>query len=151
MTQTQYPVLTYGTLRPGCGNYEWCLKGETIHEETVELEGLQMRGNSGFPYVLEVEGAKIVATLNYIAPDRYDSVLASMDSLEGYRADAHNHNHYDRILFDFESNGTKRQAYIYVARSRFAREMAEALPVIEDGDWIEHMRKDRPHYAVRAF
>jgi gamma-glutamylcyclotransferase (GGCT)/AIG2-like uncharacterized protein YtfP len=144
---TQYPVLTYGTLRPGCGNYVAHLQGYTVQEETVELDGFQMRGNFGFPYVLEVEGSKIVATLNYIDPEVYNRVLAGMDRLEGYREGSNGGNHYDRILVEFDSEGTTRQAYIYVARSRFSREMAEALPVIEGGDWIEHVRQERPHYG----
>lgn len=144
----QLPIITYGTLRPGCGNYLNLLEGRTISEDTVYLTGYQMRGRSGFPYVIVTgdDNDRVVGTLVHVAPELYERTLSSMDSLEGYR-EGSNQNHYDRILVNYELNGEIGQAYMYVAGSGFALDMANELPIIPEGDWIEHVRQTRPMYA----
>lgn len=144
----QLPVITYGTLRPGAGNYLNLLNGRTISEDTVHLTGYQMRGRSGFPYVVVTgdENDHVVGTLIHVIPELYVRTLSSMDSLEGYR-EGSNQNHYDRIVVDYELNGEIGQAYMYVAGSGFALDMANELPIISGGDWIQHVRKSNPMYA----
>lgn len=137
---TQYPVLVYGTLRPGNHNYTYFLKGNTVHiEHGVVVPGFTMLAgpNHGFPFVVTGSPeSKIVADLVYVAPDLYESVLTSLDFLEGYNPDA-NHpdaNLYDRILVDFEVEGTARKAYMYVAAEGTKKRILD-IPKIIHGDW----------------
>lgn len=131
---TQFPFLVYGTLRPGNSNYGYHLDGKIIHYETVTVDGFVMLATptQGFPFVVPGEGS-IVAELVYVNPENYDQVLASLDTLEGYREGSYN-NLYDRVLVQFEAEGTTRQAYIYVASPATQREITH-IPVMEHGDW----------------
>lgn len=136
---TQYPALVYGTLRPGCSNYKYFLDGETISEEIVTIDGFTMRGRTGYPYV--VQGSKtITATLVHVHPYVYDEVMQDLDYLEGFHGDGSPDNHYDRILHTFTVNGEEVTAWIYVASKGYGRYMAYDLPVIESGDWVEHIK-----------
>ncbi len=134
----KYPVLVYGTLRPGCGNYRNFLQGKTVQEETVKVSGFAMHGRRGFPYLLLGE-REITGTLVYIAPDFYDRTLRSLDSLEGFYGLGQTQNHYDRKLVTFTHNGTERKAWVYVANTALTHEIQNSLPVIESGDWVLHV------------
>lgn len=144
----QYPVLVYGTLRPGCGNYEAFLRGNTVHEQEVRVDGFVMHGHSGFPYIVRGDGS-IVATLVYVAPDLYEKVVQGLDYLEGFREEGSSNNHYDRVLHTFVSEGVTYSAYIYVAENEFSKSNAATLPVIESGDWVEHQKELRKENVWR--
>jgi gamma-glutamylcyclotransferase (GGCT)/AIG2-like uncharacterized protein YtfP len=143
--ETHYPALVYGTLRPGEGNYSWCLKGYTTSEVDVRLDGFTMHGQSGYPYVTRGIGT-ITATLVTIDDFVYGRVLNSLDNLEGYRGEGDHHNHYDRVLHTFNmEDGTEVKAWIYLAQNEFSLRQARSLPVIPSGDWVKHVS------ALRVF
>jgi len=140
MTEAQYPVLVYGTLRPTCHNYNYILQGHTISEQDISLEGFTMYGRTGFPYITRGENT-ITATLIYIKSDEYEATMQRLDSLEGYHGEDYGRNHYDRILHEFTLGGEKRKAWIYIAGRSMTADVQASLPVIEIGDWIEHVRE----------
>lgn len=148
MTQ-QYPALVYGTLRPGCGNYFNLLEGNTISEEDVRIDGYTMYGRTSFPY-LTFGDSTVTATLIHINPDRYHTVLQSLDWLEGYSHENSPSNHYDRKLVEIMHDGELIKAWIYIAAPRVAEDVRNNLPVIENGDWVEHIRIAR-ETAYTAF
>lgn len=139
MTQTQYPILVYGTLRTGQGNWKGLLRGETVQVETVTIPGFVMRDNrGGFPFVEHSTPTdSIVAELMYIAPNSYDRVLKMLDQLEGYVAPNHPYNLYERELIQVDVNGVTRVAYIYTVAVE-TRSMISDLKIITHGDWVAH-------------
>lgn len=139
---TQYPILVYGTLRPSCGNYEWALKGETIFEQDVTLEGFTMYGSTGFPYLTKGDST-VTATLIYIKDESYVKVMQDLDGLEGYHGEGDRANLYDRTLHNFEIDGLHRQAWIYVAAPHVQSHVERTVPVLEGGDWVKHVRNLR--------
>jgi gamma-glutamylcyclotransferase (GGCT)/AIG2-like uncharacterized protein YtfP len=131
---TQYPVLTYGTLRPGHHNY-MLLDGYTTYEADVQVQGFDMYVFPGFPYVLDGKGT-IKGTLSFIDPEFYNEVMADLDYLEGFSAEGNPWNHYDRTLVDVEFAGTTIKAWMYVARQATTvdRVLSNLMPWA-DGDW----------------
>lgn len=139
LTITQYPVLVYGTLRPGGSNYGHFLGGATIAEKTVTLDGYTMYGDSGCPF-LAVGDRTVVATLVTIEPEFYDEIMWGLDRLEGFRDFGHEDNNYDRKLVTFTVDGVESQAWIYTASKWLLSVIKTNTPVLESGDWIEHMK-----------
>lgn len=134
---TRYPVLVYGTLRPGGSNYGYFLAGSTISESTVTLEGFRMLGGMGFPYVIAgMETEKIVGTLCEIDAEDYEDVVSQLDMLEGYLGHGDDRNHYDRILVDVDSEGETVKAWMYIASQHTKGYYLEDLPIVESGDWL---------------
>ena len=80
-------MLVYGTLRHGEGNYSWCLNGRTSEEVRVNVIGMEMHGDTGFPYVFQADQAEstIVAELMTLNEDVYEDAMRDLDRLEGYR------------------------------------------------------------------
>lgn len=149
---TRRPVLVYGTLRKGEGNYYGCIVGYPHSIEIVRLPGFQMYGGWGFPYVIEDDNASIVAELVTFEGDdeTYQKFLRGLDTLEGYygiNTDGTypSMNHYDRILttVEFEDGREPVEAYIYVANRSMYKRVMEDLPAVEGGDWIEFSRRPR--------
>lgn len=133
---SNFPVLVYGTLRPGGSNYTHFLEGRTTRERTIGLNGFRMHGGQGFPYVVAGEAEDtIVATLCDVAVDAYDEVVEGLDFLEGYRGPGLQ-NHYDRVLIQFTLNGELVQAWTYLANDSMHGHISY-LPVVEHGDWLK--------------
>jgi gamma-glutamylcyclotransferase (GGCT)/AIG2-like uncharacterized protein YtfP len=133
----QHKVLVYGTLRPGCWNYETFLRGHTTNEENIRLGGFKMYGTkyNGFPYVTFGDG-EITATLVTLKHDHYEHVMQSLDYLEGYRG-PDVRNHYDRELISFlDDDGEKVTAWIYVVQGATAAHIAAERPETLEGDWV---------------
>lgn len=135
MTTTQYPFLTYGTLRPTQYNYE-LLAGTTKYEADVTVTGYDMYVFHGYPYVIDGTDT-IKATLNFVESYFYDDVMHDLDTLEGFRGEGNPYNHYDRILTDVEFAGTTIKAWMYVARNELIVSRAKELMYWESGDWVE--------------
>jgi gamma-glutamylcyclotransferase (GGCT)/AIG2-like uncharacterized protein YtfP len=131
---TQYPVLTYGTLRPGNHNYV-LLDGYTTYEVDVDVEGFNMYVFSGYPYVIDGEDT-IKATLNFVHADVYDDVMYDLDMLEGFLGEGNPFNHYDRILVDVDFADTTIKAWMYVARDAVTvARVKDQLRYWPFGDW----------------
>lgn len=138
----QYPVLVYGTLRPGGSNYSYFLDGATMLETNVRIDGFTMLAGSGYPYLIEGDRT-VTATLVYILPEDYVDVMRRLDFLEGFKSEGSNSNHYDRKLVTFDNDGVPTQAWVYVAAPNTARQALSMLPILESGDWIEHAMANR--------
>lgn len=141
MFEPHLPFFVYGTLRPGEGNYSWALAGKTTQEQTATLDGATMYGNRGFPYVILTpdEERTVTGTLCHVQESKYQETMHALDSLEGYHG-PNQHNHYDRVIRTVQTeNGDKIQAYVYVASGAYADGVRSSQPVIESGDWLEHI------------
>lgn len=137
--EDQKPVLVYGTLRPGCGNYEVFLQGHTCKEEVIKVAGLGMYGVGGFPYVRAEEEGVITATLVTLKPGHYSHVMQSLDFLEGYRGVGKS-NHYERKLAVIRNSAGERvEAWVYVVEGVNAERLPIQFVPTPGGDWAEHM------------
>lgn len=132
-----HPVLVYGTLRPTGSNYGRFMKGFTTAEQNVEIEGFTMYDGRGFPFLTKGEN-KVTATLVYLNDEDYAETMENLDHLEGFRDDDDDKNGYDRVLQTVEINGKQETAWLYVASSSMTQYAEMMLPVIDEGDWIEH-------------
>ena len=132
------PFFVYGTLRPGQGNYR-LLAGRTVDERPATLPGHALYG-PGLPYVTEgEEDSAVVGTLIFVAPERYDEVLADLDRLEGYRPGG-TWSHYDRearpVRYVGDDGGEATTvAWVYLA-GREARSRLRPSERITGGDWL---------------
>lgn len=136
--QPRLPFFVYGTLRRGCGNYEWTLAGNTISEVHGTVSGGRMHDNGSFPYVtLDEDPASIVVGEVMTVPDAlYPQVQRALDGLEGY-VPGRAHNHYDRVVVTVRlDTGENVQAYMYVA----SEQTASRHPRIPSGDWMQRTR-----------
>lgn len=134
----QYPILVYGSLRPTFHNYAYLLDGNTVDESNVRLSGFEMRGASGYPYVLRGVN-DITATLIHLQVNRYNKVMRDLDILEGFRGVGNTENHYQRILHSFELDGEHVEAWMYIADGCWGEEIAMTFPSIPSGDWKKHV------------
>jgi gamma-glutamylcyclotransferase (GGCT)/AIG2-like uncharacterized protein YtfP len=137
MTTPYYPVLVYGTLRPGGTNYEYFLEGRTRSEQEVLLAGFLMYGDNGCPFL--TRGNRIVtATLVYPYAQGYEETMRGLDRLEGFRGEGQD-NMYDRVLHTFHINNVEVKAWLYLVSADLLPRIAATTPVLEGGDWIEHV------------
>lgn len=133
--EVRRPFIVYGTLRPGCGNYEWALQGFTTKELTVTVHEYSLYTNGGFPYAVPTEGAKMTATLVYITDEDYLTTMENMDQLEGYTPGRTQYNLYNRIVQECVlEDGTTVEGYMYTPSD--PENIRATLPVIESGDWM---------------
>lgn len=138
----EYPVLVYGTLRPGGTNYENFLAGDTTSEENVQIHGFSMYSNVGYPYLTTGEGT-VTATLVSVKPEEYDATMYGLDFLEGYRGeDPGRANHYNRRLATFTHEGAEKKAWIYVLPEQ-KKHQVSSLPHISGGDWLQYKEEAR--------
>jgi gamma-glutamylcyclotransferase (GGCT)/AIG2-like uncharacterized protein YtfP len=141
----QHPVLVYGTLRPGEGNYGWSLAGNTVEEvEGVRLEGTTMWTNGGFPYVAERDdGQGIVGTLMYVDESRWSRVREDLDTLEGFNPGSDS-NHYVRSYRTVTMpDGSTTEAWVYLADPSIAKDLDSRYDRVRSGDWMDASRRRR--------
>lgn len=150
-TERHLPAFVYGTLRNGCGNWDWCLKGRTESEKPATLAGARMWANGGmFPYVSmsdATEANVVVGELMYIPENLFAEVLRDLDGLEGYHAEGHTYNHYDRkIVTVTTDDGEQVEAYTYLVSQRiYDSRLRDGDPsgLITSGDWLTHTAQKR--------
>lgn len=136
------PVLVYGTLRPGQGNYDFFLKEYAPVHRTVLLRDHTMYGGAGYPYIIPEEGGVVVADLIVMPEEHYAAAMAGLDALEGYQGPTAR-NHYDRNIVTVEVPGYGEvEAYVYVASPTSQRRVIGFLPRVEHGDWVR-FRQER--------
>lgn len=133
----QYPVLVYGNLRQGFYNYERYIKGKTIREEIVTIDGFTMFGEQHYPYLVRGDST-VTATLIDLDPFLYDEVMCTIDRLEGFRSESHARNHYDRVLHTFVFDGVECTAWLYIASEFVRGVVVSRYPVLKSGDWANH-------------
>lgn len=129
----------YGTLRPGCGNYEGLLKGKTISEETVQISGHEMWSAGGCPFVIKNDDPEstVTGTLIYVEDYLYDSIRKDLDSLEGYRGPGLN-NWYERRSVEVETASGRKKAWVYVVEDETADHVRKQYQLVPHGDWFRH-------------
>lgn len=125
--------LVYGTLRPGCGNYDNYFPYVMHSVQTVRIPGFAMFGVEYFPYAVRAgDNDSIECTLITITdtPDNVRYLTKGLDALEGYEVGS-SFNHYDRIMVEVgEIN-----AHLYVASDTFRDHHVLGLPHLASGNW----------------
>lgn len=147
------PFFVYGTLRPGEGNYGYCLAGKTRQETPGTLSGSQMYGNLGFPYVILSDNPADTVRGDLVWVDEsvasYEDVKHSLDALEGTRIEGRNTgNHYDRLVADIQTDdGAIVRAWVYIANLNITQALLDqedrVPPRIVSGDWVAHTQEGR--------
>lgn len=135
----QLAVLVYGTLRNGQHNYEIFLKGNTTEEFPATVDGFVLYGR-GIPFAVPRDGGQIIGELMVINPERYEDVLANLDSLEGYREQKPEGSLYQRVVREVQfqtpdGEWQSRDAYLYQAGSRLSLNGWDSKE-IPGGDWV---------------
>lgn len=128
--------LVYGTLRPGCGNYDHFFPYVNHVVEDVRINGFAMYGVRGFPYAVRgTDADSIECSLITVTdtPENITYLQRGLDALEGYDPATPYANHYDRIVV--EVNG--HDAYLYVVNDAFRAQHVHDLPRLESGNWHE--------------
>lgn len=141
MSITSLPFFVYGTLRNGQDNYPRHLAGHTEAEATGVVGGYRMIGyHDGFPFALDGSpDDTITGEVMWIKPEQYETVLSSMDRLEGYKPERQNRskNLYNReVVTVLLADGSSVQAWMYVSTYNYDYLIARGIPAIPSGDWL---------------
>ena len=133
------PFFVYGTLRRGQANHR-LLVGRTTAQFAAQLPGHALY-DRGLPYVVECRdpGAVVVGELVFIDPAHYQSLLARLDRLEGYRGPGDGRNHYERgaAAVHYADGGTDRTVRAWVYRAgRRTQALLSKRDRVRGGDWI---------------
>ncbi|WP_432066439.1 gamma-glutamylcyclotransferase family protein [Streptomyces sp. C10-9-1] len=132
------PFFVYGTLRPGERNHDLLLAGRTAEEETAVLPGAVLYEGPGYPYAVDdpTGAGRVAGEAVTAAPGEHDRLLAELDRLEEYLAPGHPRNLYERVVREVRRpDGGTRRAWVYLAASRVARELAAHGRTVPGGDW----------------
>ncbi len=137
-TEEQLPFFVYGTLRTGQGNWVNCLKGKTAREVPA-IAPDQVMYSDGLAFVTDREGYQVVGDLMFVKPQQYAAVLARLDQLEGYYADAPERSFYVRVAREViyrEGDEERRvRAWVYHVGRRTLSRLDDDL-IVADGDWL---------------
>lgn len=128
--------LVYGTLRPGCGNYDNYFPYVNHSVQNVRINGFAMFGVRGFPYAVRgTQEDSIECSLITVTDTeaKIAKLQRGLDFLEGYTPNS-KHNHYDRITVEVDG----KQAHLYVLGRIISRdEIAANMPATPNGNWYE--------------
>lgn len=130
------PVFVYGTLRPGQGNYQWALAGQTVSEVPASVAGLALYDGPGFPYAVlsDAPEDRVLGDVITIRDDAYDEVLARLDGLEGYRPGGGGL--YDRVHVTAVTGTGAVEAWTYTVPPRRLTTVLSQHARIASGDWL---------------
>ncbi len=132
------PMFVYGTLRRGQGNYGLVARATVAEFDAVALD--HMLYVVGLPYAADRPGSTVTGELMVIASADYETVLARLDRLEGFRPDAPERSHYVRVprpvrYRDAAGRWRPRQAWMYHGGPEVLARLTEA-DVLPGGDWL---------------
>lgn len=124
------PILVYGTLRPGHGNFGGFLAPYRPTWAEAALDGHRLYRGPAFPYLVETcDPVDVVFGDLILLPswETYRWVLDDLDHLEGVP------HHYDRVPVVAHrcDDGEPFDAWTY----RAPQALVEGLAPIEGGDW----------------
>lgn len=140
--KTQLPVIVYGTLRTGQGNWKGRIEPFEHTMTPVTVNNHAMYPMSGFPFVVPQEGASIVAEIAEFREEDWESALRGLDNLEGYRGEGIGGNLYNRVrVIANMEDGSEVEAYIYVAASERSIQGLQHYPA---GDWLQWKAEEAP-------
>jgi gamma-glutamylcyclotransferase (GGCT)/AIG2-like uncharacterized protein YtfP len=146
--QEELPVFVYGTLRTGQDNYVRFLGGKTAREIPATLPEHQMYVAGDYPFVTDaMDDSTVVGDLMFLAPERYQAVLADLDGLEGYRLNDLD-SPYLRVkrsahYIDAEGQARRIETWVYHGGLDCLSTMSEDNRVAS-GDWAAYVRTRRP-------
>ena len=132
----QLPFFVYGTLLLGQPNdFYW--GDSVIKAQPAALSGMVLYAFPEFPMMVETEAADsyVQGQLIWVEPDRYATILAAVDALEGFDPADHEHSLYIRSQQIVEAaDGLNVNAWAYVGK----RLLVRGLSVVPNGDWEEY-------------
>ena len=128
-------VFVYGTLRKGDSRYGVLDDCKCIAEEAY-LDGYVMLHLGGFPGIISGDG-RVLGEIYEID----STILARLDSIEGYRDDDPGHSLYIRTSVDafFDDGNSVPMNYpgIFTYVFNVGRGPVREFEVIESGDWFD--------------
>ena len=133
-------LFVYGTLRLGQPNHARLLGGAVAWHRPAVLPGHQLLV-AGLPFVAEADdGGQVVGDLLGLAPDRWASVLRTIDRFEGYRPADPAGSLYVRVERPVAYRGgdgrtVTTTAWVYQAGALARRGLGDANRVA-GGDWL---------------
>jgi len=118
----------YGTLRPGCGNYEWCARPHRPDVSEGIVRGFQLWGaGAGFPYAIPGPGSITVSVLTF-PEETWPDALRDLDRLEGFP------HHYDRLPVRVLQRDAVTSAWLYTPSD--PERIWDQYDQIRSGDWL---------------
>lgn len=150
MSREHIPYFVYGTLRTGCGNWDWALQGRTDETILSVLPDYDMYAppNAGFPAIASSdkpmgESAGVVGELVYVPDDLYDDVTHDLDRLEGWHPDNPASSLYLKVArnvayVNADGRTAKQRAWVYEMGSSLKARWAHPENLVESGDWLVH-------------
>ena len=136
-TVERLPFFTYGTLMPGQVNaYLWGQSARALKTAVFPRGRLYDMGH--YPMLVEGEGGPVRGVLVFVNVDVYEAMLACVDALEGFDADAPHASAYRRVARPvLAEDGRSLRAWVYLGHRRFVR----GCPAITSGDWAAYARE----------
>ncbi len=128
------PFFVYGTLLPGQANhYLW--GNSIVKMETAVFPHGRLFDMGSYPMMVEQPGELVKGQLITVDSASYDSVIATLDTLEGYNPKQPTLSTYRRVerLVEVE-NGRSVTAWIYLGQPKYVKGL---LPIYS-GDWVAH-------------
>lgn len=119
MTDQQYLVAVYGSLRKGMGNHGLLDNDESVLLSTEQIPGFEMYSYGAYPFIRPADTEQPITIEVYAVSS---SVMQRLDRLEGYPS------FYNRKLVQT----SKGQAWIY-----FIDQPGNNRPV-QHGDWVKY-------------
>lgn len=133
-------VFVYGTLRPGCGNYNYIAEyPHTMQDATLEDYAMYIpEGRGGFPYALPQKGAVVKGTvIHFTDESTHQKVAAVLNSLAGYKG-PHELNHYDLTEVNVHTtDGEKVDVFTYIAGYHMIPLIRQGAVYHAGGDWMD--------------
>jgi gamma-glutamylcyclotransferase (GGCT)/AIG2-like uncharacterized protein YtfP len=134
-------LFVYGTLRPGQPNYERLLAGAVAWHRPAVLPDHQLLV-AGLPFVADAtDDSQVVGDLLSLVPERYQSLLRTVDRFEGYRPTDPRGSLYVReqrqVAYDGDDGRTvTAPAWVYLAGPLVLSGLGAANRV-PSGDWLQ--------------
>ncbi|MFJ2577807.1 gamma-glutamylcyclotransferase family protein [Kitasatospora aureofaciens] len=138
MSDEALPFFVYGTLRSDGHNHVTHLAGRCADIRPAVLEGAALHDGPGFPWAVPdpTPGRRIVGELVSVRPSAYAGALATLDELEGCRADGAGLYVRRRMVVRTEA-GEAREAWVYLAGPAAAERLRARPALIVSGDWAD--------------
>lgn len=136
MSKPTYPFFVYGTLLAGQPNaYLW--RGAAVEQVQATLANGRLYDFGAFPMMIEAGSEPVKGLLIEIAADRYETVLANFDMLEGVDPKRPSAGAYRRELRGVVTeDGRLVEAWVYLGSEQFV----VGRPQIKDNDWAARMQ-----------
>lgn len=129
---TVLPFAVYGTLRPGGRFADRWSNGLGQHVNRGHVLGYRLTTNNAYPYAIPDENHLTVVDVIAHMPGKWEDLLRSFDSLEGYPT------HYDRVVVTVATQYGDVQAWLYTPASRHF----DHFPPVPGNDWMTYVHNE---------